>query len=97
MGAFIEKWNMIQQAFSGMIYMMLAKFVLNDVPHASGLLANPDYSQPPTPRQLRYIAVLCQQLKITVAYEEQVMTSGEAGRMIRELETEREYRKKVKG
>lgn len=31
---------MIQQAFSGMIKLMLAKFILNDVPHTTGFLNN---------------------------------------------------------
>ena len=87
---------MIQTALNSMITLMLAKFVLNDVPHASGLLANPDYEGRATHGQLRYIAVLCQQLKMTVVYEEQVKTFGEAGRMIRELKAEREYRKRLK-
>lgn len=76
--------------------LLLANFLLNDLPHAAGLLGNPN-SEPPTPRQLRYISVLCQQLKITIAYEEQVKTGGEAGRMIRELEAEKAHRKRLKG
>ncbi len=86
---------MIQNAFNGMIALLLAKFMLNDLPHAAGLTGT-DYGRPATAGQLRYITVLCQQLKITVVYEEQVRTFGEAGRMIRELEAEREYRKKLK-
>jgi len=33
---------MIQTTFNGMITFMMAKLILNDIPHASGLLANPD-------------------------------------------------------
>lgn len=92
---------MIQPVFNTMIYMLLAKFMLNDMPHAAGLFnptsSNPDYEREPTPGQLRYITVLCSRLKITVHYEEQVRTFGEAGRMIRELEEEERYRKKLKG
>ncbi len=86
---------MLPQITNSLMALLMAKFLLNDLPHASGLLANPDYERPPTGPQLHYIAVLCQQLKITVQYEEQVKTIGEAGRMIRELEAERKYRKKV--
>jgi len=32
---------MIQEFFSAVMYMLMAKFVLNDVPHAVGFLANP--------------------------------------------------------
>ena len=32
---------MIQQALSGMITLLMAKFMLNDLPHVAGLLANP--------------------------------------------------------
>ena len=83
---------MIRTALNGMIAIMLAKFALNDVPHAVGLIDNPG-QEPPTSGQLRYIATLCQQLTITVPYEEQVKSQGEAGRMIRELEAERRHRK----
>ena len=79
-----------------MLSIMMAKFLLNDLPHASGLLANPDYEPPPTGPQLHYIAVLCQRLKITTPYEEQVKTKGEAGRMIRELQAEEKHRKRLK-
>jgi len=58
-----------------------------------GLLADNAYSDDPTPGQLRYIAALCQQLKIQQPYEEQVRTFGEAGRLIRELEAERKARR----
>ncbi len=33
---------MIQAALNGMISILMAKFLLNDVPHAAGLLANPE-------------------------------------------------------
>jgi len=84
-----------QGLFNGMLAILLAKFCLNDLPHAAGLTGT-DYERKPTTGQLRYIAVLCQQLKMTVVYEEQVKTFGEAGRMIRELKAEREYRKRLK-
>ena len=87
---------MIQQALNTMLTIILAKFILNDVPHASGLLANPDYERKPTSGQLRYIAILSQQLRMTVVYEERVRTFGEAGMMISELKAEKEYRKKLK-
>ena len=87
---------MIQTALNGMLTLLMAKFLLNDMPHASGLLASPDYEPPPTGPQLHYIAVLCQRLKIITPYEEQVKTKGEAGRMIRELQAEEKHRKKLK-
>ena len=37
---------MIRTAFNGMIAVMLAKFLLNDVPHAVGLLDNPGQEDP---------------------------------------------------
>lgn len=86
---------MTQELFNGMLAILLAKFCLNDLPHAAGLTES-DYERPPTTRQLRYIGILRQQLKITVVYEEQVRTLGEAGTMIRKLEAEREYRKRQK-
>jgi len=86
---------MVQTAFNGMIAILLAKFLINDLPHAAGLTGT-DYERPPTTGQLRYIASLCQQLKMPIPYEEQVRTFGEAGRMIREFEAEREYRRKQK-
>ncbi len=85
----------ISVALNGMITLLLAKFVLNDIPHAAGILGNPG-QEPATPGQLRYIAVLCQQLEITAPYEERVRTPGEAGRMIRELEAERAHRKRLR-
>ncbi len=87
---------MMQRALNVMITFMMAKFMLNDLPHASGLLANPDYERPPTGPQLRYIAVLCQRLQITAVYEEQVKTSGEAGRMIGVLLEEEKHRRHSK-
>ena len=86
----------IQTALNGMLTVLMAKFLLNDVPHASGLLASNDYKRKPTSGQLRYIALLSQQLKMTVAYEERVRTFGEAGMMISELKAERTYRVRLK-
>ena len=88
--------QMIQELGSAFITLLLAKFCLNDIPHAAGITGI-DYERPPTTGQLRYIASLCQQLKITTPYEERVKTFGEAGRMIRELEGEGKYRKTHKG
>lgn len=88
---------MIQTLFGSMITLLLAKLVLNDMPHAAGITQGQYYERKPTPGQLHYIASLCQQLKMTVVYEERVRTFGEAGLMIRELEAEREYRKQLKG
>ncbi len=87
---------MIQETLNGMLAILMAKFLLNDVPHASGLLANPDHERKPASAQLRYIAVLSQQLHMTVIYEEQVRTFGEAGRMITELKAEKAFRKGIK-
>ena len=36
--------NMVRQALNGMTTLLLTKFMLNDVPHAAGLLPNPTYS-----------------------------------------------------
>ena len=47
----------------------------------------------PTPGQLRYIALLTAELKMP---EPTVRSYGEAGRMIRELQAERTYRRRVK-
>ncbi len=88
---------MIQAALNSILTIMMAKFLLNDVPHASGLLANPGPESRPTGPQLHYIAILCQRLKITAPYEERVKTKGEAGRMIRELQAEEKHRKQLKG
>jgi len=78
-----------------MLAILLAKFCLNDLPHAAGITGNP-VDRPPTIKQLRYITGLRQRLKMTITYERQVVTFGEAGRMIRELETEEKFRKKQK-
>jgi len=67
--------------------------MLNDIPHAAGLFE----PRLPTPGQLNYIAILSSRLRITIQYEEQVKTFGEAGRMISELKAEEAYRKKLKG
>jgi len=83
---------MIRLFLNSTITLMLAKFMMNDVPHAAGIIGD-RYQQDPTPGQLRYIAALCQQLKITTLHEEQVKTFGEAGTMIRELEAEKAYRR----
>lgn len=84
--------NAIQQMLGGTFSLMLAKIMTNDMPHAVGLIDN-NYERPATPAQLRHIAVLCMQLGIDTPYEGRVKTFGEAGRMIRELESERKYRK----
>ncbi len=85
---------MIQPLFNGMLAILLAKFCLNDLPHAAGL-SDTSYDRPPTIGQLRYIAGLRQRLKMTITYEREVVTFGEAGRMIRELEAEDKYRKRL--
>ena len=51
------------------------------------------FQQSPTPGQRRYIAILSAELRMP---EPDVRSYGEAGRMIRELETERSFRKRVK-
>ena len=45
--------GMIGQALNGMIALMFAKFVLNDVPHAAGVLGNPNPRSPTTLRHLK--------------------------------------------
>ena len=85
---------MIEPLFNGMIAILLTKFMLNDVPHAAGIVGNPAYGRPPTIGQLHYIASLRKRLKMPIVYEGQVETFGEAGRMIRELKEEEKYRKK---
>lgn len=94
---------MIQTALNSMITLMLAKFILNDVPHylfeettMRSLKVMRVDDRPATPGQLRYIAILCTELKMTTPYEERIKTFGEAGMMIRELEEERRYRRKLK-
>ncbi len=86
---------MIQPLFNGMLAILLAKFCLNDLPHAAGITGS-GYDRPPTIGQLRYIVGLRQRLKMTITYERQVVTFGEAGRMIRELEAEEKHRKRLK-
>ena len=49
--------------------------------------------QKPTPGQIRYIAILTRDLKMP---EPTVVSFGEAGRMIKELEAERAHRRRVK-
>ncbi len=85
---------MIQPLFNGMLTILLAKFCLNDIPHAAGITGNP-VDRPPTIGQLRYIAGLRQRLKMTIVYEREVVTFGEAGRMIRELKEEEKHRKRL--
>lgn len=94
---------MIQQMANGMIALMFAKFMLNDVPHylfeevtmqTLRVKRVKVDDKEATSSQLRYIAVLSQQLHIT---EPTVKSFGEAGLMIRELEREKEYRKRLGG
>lgn len=87
--------KMINVVFNTMMTLLLARFAINDLPHAAGLLSNPN-EVPPTARQLRYVAILCQQLEIREPIEEHVRTGGEAGRLIRELEWEKKRRKQLK-
>jgi len=49
---------------------------------------------PPTDKQLRYIAILCNKAGIKEPLEEQVKTRGEAGRLISELKEELKRRGK---
>jgi len=49
------------------------------------------YSDPATGRQLHTIACLCQALGIADPLEEQPMTIGEAGILIRRLQNERDF------
>ena len=51
------------------------------------------FQNDPTPGQIRYISILSAQLGMP---EPSVRSYAEAGRMIRELETERNFRKRVK-
>ena len=50
----------------------------------------------PSAGQITYIRVLLTQLRITTVRWERIETMGEAGRLIRELEAEREHRKRLK-
>lgn len=51
------------------------------------------FQQDPTPGQIRYISILSAQLGMP---EPSVRSYAEAGRMIRELENEKSFRKRVK-
>lgn len=91
---------MIPQLVNGMIGLMLARFMLNDVPHylfeettMRELKVTRVDERGATGPQLRYIAILSMRLKIP---EPVVKGFGEAGRMIRELEAEEKYRKTKK-
>lgn len=84
---------MIPTVLNGMVALMMAKLMLNDLPHAAGITKGPDYGGPPTPGQLRYIAIMSQQLGMP---EPHVETFGEAGLMITELKAEKEYRRRLK-
>jgi len=91
---------MIQQALNGMIALMMAKLMLNDVPHylfedvtmRTLRVAHID-ERCATPAQLRLIAIKSARLKIP---EPRVKYFGEAGRMIRELMEEEKYREQQK-
>lgn len=85
---------MILQIGYGMIQMMLAKFMFNDLPHASGMIPHTRYDDPPTGPQLSHIARLCIRTHTTTIHEERVTTFGEAGRMIRELQAEEARQKR---
>lgn len=94
---------MIQQALNGMIAIMLARFMFNDVPHylfeettMRALKVTHVDEKRATASQFRYITILCTRLKITRPYEEEIKGFGEAGRMIRELEAEEKHRKGLK-
>jgi len=50
--------------------------------------------EPATGKQLHTIAVLCHSLSITTPIEEQPLTIGEAGVLIRRLYSERNYRRR---
>ncbi len=91
---------MINTLFGSMITLMLTKLMLNDVPHylfesttMRELKVMRVDDRRATGPQLRYIAILTARLKIS---EPVVKGFGEAGRMIRELEAEQEYRKRLK-
>jgi len=88
---------MIEQLASGMITLMLAKFMLNDVPHylfdettMHALKVTRVDERDATSAQLRLIAIKSAKLKIP---EPVVKKFGEAGRLIRELEAEERHRK----
>ena len=79
-----------------MLTIMMVQFLLNDVPHAVGLVGGSSHLDNPTGRQIRYITQLSMQLGITTPLEERPETQGDAGRLIRELEAERDRRKRIK-
>ncbi len=83
-------------ALNAILTIMMAKFVLNDVPHAVGLIGGSSHQDNPTDRQIRYITQLSMQLGIRTPLEERPETQGDAGRLIRELEAERDRRKRTK-
>ncbi len=86
----------IPAVLNGMMAVLLAKFLLNDVPHAVGLIGGSSHLDNPTDRQTRYITQLSMQLGIRTPLEERPETQGDAGRLIRELEAERDRRKRIK-
>jgi len=88
--------SVIGNAVNGMLTMMLAKFMLNDLPHATGMIPHSHYDDPPTGPQLSYIARLCIRTKTTTIHEERVTTFGEAGRVISELKAEEARQKREK-
>lgn len=78
------------------------------MPNIRDLLPPPPWEGPPLPRYLvsqgpstfrqrRLIAILCAKLGLKEPLEERVMTFGEAGRLIRELEAQERHRKGLKG
>ena len=90
---------MIQQVFNMFWTMFMGKIMLNDIPHyvfeevTSQTLRVRRVTaseEPPTPAQIRYIALLCQQLHIKEPLEERVKTRGEAGVLIRQLKAQKE-------
>jgi len=88
---------MIGTAFGGMITIMLMKFMLNDVPHylfedvtMRTLKVTRVDEKRATGPQLHYIAIMSAKLKIP---EPTIKYFGEAGIMIRHLETEMKARK----
>lgn len=88
---------MLLTAFNGMITILMAKFMMNDVPHylfetstMRELKVMHVDERGATGPQLHYIAILSSRLKIS---EPVVKGFGEAGRMIKELEAEEKYRK----
>ncbi len=91
---------MIPQLANSLVTLLLAKFMLNDVPHflfeattMRELKVTRVDERGATGPQLHYIAILTARLKIP---EPVVKGFGEAGRMIRELEAEEKYRKGLK-